>query len=148
MFDVPASVAYPGATEAFSVLEHPISLGGEVTLGFDQVTFTVNLNQLGVSGMLLSSAGGGGCGTTASACEGVQCGLDSFGNQCGSCSAGLSCKAGQCLESQCPPTGPFGTNKGDIMLGFNLPDCDGNMVNMSEVGCGENAALFKLFAGY
>lgn len=148
LFDLPGTVANKGASKSCSVLEQQISLAGDITLGFDQVTFTVNLNQLGVKGMLLSTAGGGSCGTTASACDGVQCGLDSFGNQCGSCSAGLSCKAGQCAESQCPPTGPFGTNKGDTMLGFTLPDCEGNMVNMSEVGCGQNASMFKLFAGY
>ncbi len=149
IFDAPTTVADKAAPKSCTVLEQPIRLGGDITFEFDQVTFTVNLNDLTVNGMVLSNAGAGSCGSEPAACEGMVCGTDSFGNACGQCSAGEFCSAGQCTASACPPAGPYGTNKGNVMQSFSLPNCDGSGdVTMHELGCGENASIFKMFAAY
>ncbi len=47
----------------------------------------------------------------------------------------------------CPPTGPFGTDPGDVAADVALPDCDGNIRSVHDM-CGANAAHINLLAGW
>jgi hypothetical protein len=49
--------------------------------------------------------------------------------------------------SPCPPTGPFGTEMGDIMTDLSLYDCNMNKVSLHDL-CGKPAALVNLFAAW
>ena len=66
-------------------------------------------------------------------CDGSRCGDDGCGGMC-SCEGGdvctpeLTCAAP--MTTSCPPTGPFGTEVGDVLADATAFDCDGNPVTL------------------
>jgi len=50
-------------------------------------------------------------------------------------------------RASCPPSGPFGTEVGDVLADLTLYDCDGNPHAIAEL-CGRPASLLTAFAGW
>ena len=77
-------------------------------------------------------------GTCNASCDGKECGSDGCGGDCGDCSAGMVCKAGECVESTCTPACD-GKNCGDDGCGDTCGQCaDGESCVQGEcqgVGC-------------
>lgn len=79
-----------------------------------------------------------------SECGERECGDDGCGGECGSC-AGV-CDEGVCQAAgACPPTGPFGTNVGDVAADAMLEDCEGNPVSLHSL-CGDAPSWLYRFS--
>ncbi len=66
-------------------------------------------------------------------CDGSRCGEDGCGGTCACegddvCTPELTCAAP--MTTSCPPTGPFGTEVGDVLANATAFDCDGNPVTL------------------
>ena len=80
------------------------------------------------------------------ACEGLACGDDGCGGECGTCGAGEVCAEGACrlpMGGTCPPAAPYGTEVGDVAADAVLFDCDGNEVRLHELCEADVAWIFE-----
>ncbi len=102
------------------------------------------------------TCGSCGCGETCDgglclfgACDGVECGDDGCGGSCGGCADGEACEDGACVEvaGACPPSGPYGTNIGDVAADAVVMDCDGVPYSIHDL-CNYQAAWIFVFSGW
>ncbi len=94
----------------------------------DDKYFNINLNGLSIQGGFASTAAAGGeCPKEAPLCQGVECGEDFFGAECGGCEEeGFSCAAGACVQGGCIP------DSKDKTLGFPIGDATWNTTAAGE----------------
>lgn len=88
-----------------------------------------------------------GCPAAPIPCDGVVCGVDPWGIRCDSCEGDTHCEGESCVAAGCPPPGPAGVDVGMAIEDIELPDCEGNMVNLQSV-CGAKAGYVGWFADW
>ena len=112
-------------------------------------TVEVDLGGLALSGTVHTvGVAEGSCPAAAALCDGLTCGADAYGVECGACADGETCDGGQCASAWCPPpqTG-LGTHPGDTLTDVVVYDCDGAEVHLHDL-CGAKAGYFNLLAGW
>jgi hypothetical protein len=131
-----------------------VNMIGRLVFGLTADSPAITLSGLKLQGDIHSmlweettGAAGGSCGTVPETCVDQGCGADAYGVACGECGEGFKCIEDQCAVWNCPPMGPFGTEKGDILTNVTLHDCDGNPRNLHEL-CGAKVGYINLLAGH
>ncbi len=106
------------------------SAPGAGTDGQDR-EIVVNVNDLGIRGQFLASeTTSAECPSEPRLCQGIECGIDYFGANCGGCdTAGLSCIGGACVEGGCQPTSTK-TGVGDAIGDQKYTDMNGELFTL------------------
>jgi len=137
-----------GEAEEVCVQGSSMKLVGRLRFTGPDGNVDVYLEGVGIDGQLKSTRlDGGTCPTAPELCAGLSCGESDYGTSCGACDEGMDCKAGACVESVCPPDGPYGVVQDTTLTDVVLQDCDGNEVAFHDL-CGSNAGYVNLFAAW
>ncbi|MFT5429999.1 MAG: hypothetical protein ACI9OJ_000672 [Myxococcota bacterium] len=110
--------------------------------GTDRIT-EISLSDLGFKGVFKPEVmPEGGCPQEPRLCQGVTCGRDFFGAECGVCGEGFSCSGGACAEGGCRASSP------DKTVGFHIgekswTESTGDTWNLHDT-CEEASAVWMI----